>query len=363
MSKSAWKRYFATTPAIVAWIVALGVLTALYFVLANQITPYTTRAIVYARVISLSPEVSGHITDSFTTLKRQYVKQGKVLFVIDPKPFAYKLAIAKNALQITKEKVENLTLQVQNMQKGIAAKQAAFNKIKQDYERFLKLYQDNVVSLQKLQHSYDDMQVKRADLQQSIIEMKAAKQSLGKFVDGVNVHVREARAQLKLAQFYFDKTNMRAPTNGFVENLYLHKGAYVSPGDTKIPFILANTWWVESLVRENGLSTIRMGRPALVVLDLYPGHVFHGRVTSIGHGVEVSAIKPSGNLPEYNSDSTWFQTQQLFPFGVSLSPNELKSLTLRVGSSASVVVLKPDSSLWNGIAHVVMRLKSWWAFL
>lgn len=363
MPQQSWKRYFASTPAIVAWVVTILILIAIYFVIANQITPYTSRAVVYARVISLSPEVSGHITQSFTTLKRQYVEKGKVLFVIDPKPYAYKLAIAKNELEITKENVANLSLQVENMQKGIAAKKAAFIKVKQDYERYLKLYQDNVISVQTLQHSYDDMQIRQADLDQSIIELKAAEQNLGKFVGGINVHVRLAQAQLKLANFYYQKTSMRAPTDGYVENLYLHKGAYVEPGETKIPFILARTWWIESLVRENGLSNIEMGRPALVVLDLYPGHVFHGTVTSVGHGVEVAAIKPSGFLPEYNSDSTWFQSQQLFPFGVKLDPSELKPLTLRVGSSADVVVLKSHMSAWNGVAYFVMWLKSLWAYL
>ncbi|MDF1797115.1 MAG: HlyD family secretion protein [Coxiellaceae bacterium] len=360
---SFWKRWFGSTPAIVSWIIAILIIIALYFVVANQLTPYSSKATIYARVVSISPEVSGNIVASYTSLKQQFVPKGEVLFEVDPRPYADKLAIAKNTLVLTKERVAALTLQVSNLQKGVAAKQAAYIKAKQDYERYNQLYSDNAVSQQDVQHMLAAMEIKRADLAQSKLALKAAKQNLGKTIDGVNVHVRLAQAQLRLAQYYYDQTRVKAPTDGYYENLYIHKGTYAVPGETRIPFILANTWWVEGLVAENGLSNLKMGQKALVTLDLYPGHIYNATVTSIGHGVQVEAIKPSGNLPEYSNDSAWFQAQQLFPFGVTLDSAEQKPLELRVGASGSVVVLRDGHSLWNGFAYFVMWIKSLWAYL
>ncbi|MDF1758964.1 MAG: HlyD family secretion protein [Coxiellaceae bacterium] len=358
-----WKKWFGTTPAIVAWIVCILIIIALYFVVANQLTPYSSKATIYARVVSISPEVSGNIVESYTSLKQQFVPKGEVLFEVDPRPYADKLAIAKNTLVLTKERVAALTLQVSNLQKGVEAKQAAYTKAQEDYERYNKLYSDNVVSQQDTQHMLAAMQIKRADLAQSKLVLKAAKQHLGKTIDGINVHVRLAQAQLHLAQYYFDQTRVKAPTDGYYENLYIHKGTYAVPGQTKIPFILADTWWVEGLVAENGLSNLKMGQKALVMLDLYPGEIFNANVTSIGHGVQVEAIKPSGNLPEYSTKSAWFQAQQLFPFGVTLDPDQMKKLQLRVGASGSVVVLRDGHSIWNGFAYFVMWIKSLWAYL
>ena len=71
-------------------MIGIFIVIALYFVFANQQTPYTSRAVVYARVISLSPEVSGHITKVNMSLHRQFVKKGQVLFVVDPKPYRLK---------------------------------------------------------------------------------------------------------------------------------------------------------------------------------------------------------------------------------------------------------------------------------
>ena len=208
--------------------------------------------------------------------------------------------MAQNQLVLTKENVATLSLQVKNLRHALKAKQADLLKAQQDYERYVKLFKNHYIAQQMVQHAKASLEVSQADVAQAEIALHQAEQTLGKNIDGVNVHVRLAEAKNQLAQFYLNKTQVRAPTNGYVENLYVHKGNYAAPGDTQIPFIIANSWWIEGLVPENGIKNIQQGQKALVVLDLYPGHLFDATVTSVGHGVQVAAIKPTGDLPTYS---------------------------------------------------------------
>ena len=285
------RHYIFSTPTIVAWLVAIIVIIAIYFIFAKHETPYTAKAIVNANVLSLSPEVSGYVTQSSISLRNQFVNKGDLLLTINQKPYQLKVNIAKNQFKIA---------------------------------------------------------------------LQQAKQQTEKNINASNAYVQLVKNKLKLTKLYLNKTQLRAPAAGFVDNMSIHPGDYIVAGESKIPFIVANSWWIEGLTSENSLSNIQVGQPALVVLDLYPGRIFHAKVTSVSRSTLTSA---GNNFAKYNSANSWFQPQQVFPFGLNINPNEQKHLQLRVGATGSVVVLKPGFSIWNGLAYVVMWFKSLWAYL
>ena len=60
--------------------------------------PSTYDASIQAYVVNMAPEVSGHIVE-LNVLDNQQVKQGEVLFQIDPKPYQLSLDQARAAVQ------------------------------------------------------------------------------------------------------------------------------------------------------------------------------------------------------------------------------------------------------------------------
>jgi multidrug efflux system membrane fusion protein len=73
-----------------------------------QVHPQTDDATVRANFIGVAPEVSGHIVE-LPVQDNQFVHEGDLLFVIDPRPYELALERAKAALLLTQKEVDALT--------------------------------------------------------------------------------------------------------------------------------------------------------------------------------------------------------------------------------------------------------------
>ena len=86
------------------------------------------------------------------------------------------------------------------------------------------------------------------------------------------------------------KTHVTAPADGIVSNVTLRPGATVQAGTPLFAIIEANRWWVDANFKETDLARIKVGQPATVRLDMYPGVTFDGIVESISSGSGASFL-------------------------------------------------------------------------
>jgi multidrug efflux system membrane fusion protein len=84
-----------TWPAIL--LIVLVVAAAIAAIWRVDTVPRTDDAYAYADTIGVSPEVSGKIVN-LAVRDNQQVKQGDLLFQIDPRPYQYTLARAQASL-------------------------------------------------------------------------------------------------------------------------------------------------------------------------------------------------------------------------------------------------------------------------
>ena len=73
----------------------------------------------------------------------------------------------------------------------------------------------------------------------------------------------------------------RSPVNGYVIEKHALKGQHVTPGQTLYKIADLSTVWVEADLYEGELPRVRVGAPATVTIDAYPGERFTGRVAFI----------------------------------------------------------------------------------
>jgi Cu(I)/Ag(I) efflux system membrane fusion protein len=74
---------------------------------------------------------------------------------------------------------------------------------------------------------------------------------------------------------------LRSPINGVVLEKPAVEGARFAAGDVLFRLADLSTVWVQAQVAEQDQGALRLGQPAAVTLDAYPGEVFHGRVSFI----------------------------------------------------------------------------------
>ena len=353
---------FRSFRAKLGWLVLIIVILFCYIVIAKQITPFSRSAFINNTVVEISPEVSGQVTEVFKA-NNAFVKKGQPLFQIQKQPYELKVAALESQLSLVISRVEALRVKIKQAEQDLLKNHAILKKSQQYYYQIQQTYKKGAESLEKLQLAQERLQVAKVAVTKAEEQLRVLQDTLGTDIGGVNVHVRQAQANLNTAKFYLHKTTVLAPADGYFENQIIKTGSYVTP-QTKIPFVPTKGWWIEAYFDENSFAKLTVGQPALVSLDLYPGRLFEARVTLIGHGILTKAKQSvyKGYLPMLAAPQTWFTPHRILPIGLQLLEKP-KFTTLRVGASVNVVVLTRQDWFWNGLARFWIWLTSYFNYI
>ena len=90
-----------------AGIVGAAVIAVVLTLLQWETRPQTDDATVRANFVGIAPQVSGHIIELHVR-DNQHVKEGDLLFLIDPRPYEIALERARAALALTHKEVDGL---------------------------------------------------------------------------------------------------------------------------------------------------------------------------------------------------------------------------------------------------------------
>jgi membrane fusion protein, multidrug efflux system len=145
-----------------------------------------------------------------------------------------------------------------------------------------------------------------------------------------DLHAKEAA--LQVARVNLGYTQIFAPADGTVGERQVRAGQLVSPGTQVMPFV-ENIRWVAANFRETQLTNIKVGDPAEVRVDTYPGQVFKGRVLQIAP----ASGSQFALLPPDNATGNFTKVVQRVPVKIALDDSTLTS-KLRPGLSAVVTV-------------------------
>jgi membrane fusion protein, multidrug efflux system len=105
--------------------------------------------------------------------------------------------------------------------------------------------------------------------------------------------LRAQEAALADADVNVGYTTIVAPADGAVGERQVRSGQMVSSGTEVIPFV-DTVKWVQANYRETQLTHIRVGDPAEIRIDEYPGRVFRGKVIDIApaSGLRFAPLAP-----------------------------------------------------------------------
>src|SRR5262250_2159002 len=145
-----------------------------------------------------------------------------------------------------------------------------------------------------------------------------------------DLHAKEAA--LEVARVNLGYTQILAPGDGTVGERQVRAGQLVSPG-TQVMTFVENIRWVAANFRETQLTNIKVGDPAEIRIDVYPGKVIKGRVLEIAP----ASGSQFALLPPDNATGNFTKVVQRVPVKIALDDPTLTS-RLRPGLSAVVTV-------------------------
>ncbi|HTW71377.1 MAG TPA: HlyD family secretion protein [Acetobacteraceae bacterium] len=141
-------------------------------------------------------------------------------------------------------------------------------------------------------------------------------------------------AAYDLARINLGYTRITAPVDGMVGQRLVLPGQYLSTGTQVISIVPLPHVWVIANYMETQLQRIRLGEPATVTVDTFPGVVLHGHVDSWSpaSGAEFALLPPD------NATGNFTKVVQRIPVKIVLDPDPAVQDLLRPGMSVIATI-------------------------
>ena len=350
---------------LIGTLIVLGALASGLLVWRiNYQHPRTNDAMVRANIVGIAPEVSGRIVELHVE-DNQYVKQGDLLYLIDPRPYEAKLAQAKAELMLAEKEVESKRASsgsaestIERLEHLRTAAEAEVKRVEAEDEylhnyldRLEPLVEKQYVTTDQLNQAKSKYAASRAELadarakvlsaQSAIAEAKSESQraiSLIAQVGHVNARIEAARAVVAAAELNVEYCSVRAPFDAYVTNLNTREGEYAKVGTQRFALVDDRHWYVIANFKETYLQSIHPGQEAEVFLVGYPGKRYRGVVSGIGWANYPDNAKQQGVLPEVQRTLNWVILASRFQVRIDISERDSEH-PLRMGMTAFVTVL------------------------
>ncbi|MDF3828653.1 MULTISPECIES: p-hydroxybenzoic acid efflux pump subunit AaeA [unclassified Pseudocitrobacter] len=251
-------------------------------------SPWTRDARFSADVVAIAPDVSGLITQ-VNIKDNQLVNKDQVLFTIDQPRY-------QKALEEAEADV--------SYYKALAS------------EKRREAGRRNQLGIQAMS---------REEIDQANNVLQTVEHQLAK-----------AQATRDLARLDLDRTVIRAPAAGWVTNLNVFNGEFITRGSTAVALVKKNSFYVLAYLEETKLEGVRKGYRAEVT-PLGSNRVIKGTVDSIAAGVtNASSSNDAKGMATIDSNLEWVRLAQRVPVRIHL--DEQQDNIWPAGTTATVVI-------------------------
>jgi len=338
-------------------VLALVVLTLLWYLTGDRYTPYSQQARVQAYVVGVAPKVAGVVTRVWVR-NNQRVEQDQPLFQIDRQSYEIALLRARADLKNAESKAAAARSSIAVAEARLESALANEEKARKDAVRQEKLYKKDPGAI-----SVRRVEVAQATFKQARAKVSAAEADLQEAIErekGSRDRLEAARSSVDKARLDLENTLVRASAAGIITDLRVDVGHYAATGKPVMTLVSDNDFWIEAHFTENNLGHLRSGTPVEFVLDALPGKVFSGRVGSIGLGVSAGQAPPPGTLPTIQNSRDWLRQAQRFPVVIDFDTRQdgLDVDALRVGGQAEVIAYSEDAWLLAMLGRLFIRFMS-----
>ncbi|MEB6633647.1 p-hydroxybenzoic acid efflux pump subunit AaeA [Kluyvera cryocrescens] len=273
-------------------------------------SPWTRDARFSADVVAIAPDVSGLITQ-VVVKDNQLVAKNQVLFVIDQPRYQKALAEAEADVSYYKALAEEKSREAGRRNKlGVSA-------------------------------------MSREEIDQSNNVLQTVLHQMAK-----------AQATRDLARLDLDRTVIRAPADGWVTNLNVYAGEFITRGSTAVALVKQHSFYVMAYLEETKLEGVRPGYRAEVT-PLGSNHVLKGTVDSVAAGVtNASSSVDSKGMATVDSNLEWVRLAQRVPVRIRL--DEEPGNLWPAGTTATVVITGKkdrDASQMTFFQKLALRLR------
>lgn len=276
--------------------------------------PTTVDGRMFQYVIPIVPNVKGQVID-VPIEGTAVVNRGDVLFRIDPTPFQFTVDQLEASIDQAEAQRRLAEIQVERAAGLVRASAGA-----------------------------------QSQLDQWNAELAVAQASIASLT-----------AQLGNAQWQLDETVVRAPYEGFVFNLQLRPGNYVTtiPMASSMSFVSTEIKPLLASFSQSAIRYISVGDEVEMVFRGRPGKVFAGKIARIARGSGSAQLSASGQMMTLTGQPENSRWAVIIEFD---DLAEAETIPQSAGASIIAVYTQKGKPV-HVISKVVMRMNAWMGYL
>nr|VUD28537.1 auxiliary transport protein, MFP family [Raoultella sp. NCTC 9187] len=350
------------------WTVPTAVLGGIVIIGAlilgmNYNFPYTETGKQVFRTVPIVSQTRGRVT-SVPVQANQMLKQGDVLFTIDPTPFQAKVDDLKAQVKAASQDALSLDSALNSARASLDKASAERDRAQREYARFAAghdkgAFSDQMVDTRRQTWKADEAAVAAA--KENVVQ---ARNALHSVVHGENTRVASLLAQLREAEFKLENTVVRAPSDGYVSTVGLRPGTMstalgLAPVMTFVPVTENQSREYVAAFRQNSLQRLQAGEKAELLFPAIPGTVFSAEVVEVLPAIGESQFQGQGKL--LTTDALIGHGRALVVFKVN--DPRLQNYRLPQGPTSKRRSIPDTSSTCRLFVRFLIRMKSWENYL
>ena len=331
MNKTSLLRFLFTTVVVLAAAVLGHALWKRYLY-----SPWTRDGRVRADVVQIAPDVAGLVA-TVPVHDNQFVHKGELLMTIDRDRYIL-------ALQQAEANLAAAEASARAAGAGAAAAAAAISGSKTEYEMFeaqaqrrLQMPEQSVISVEDRQNAVAAANNARAGLQQA----QASHNQASAGAQQALAAVQQAQVAVDLARLNLQRTEVRAPADGYVTNLDVRVGDYAAAGAARMALIDSHSYYIYGYFEETKLPHLRVGDPVNIRLMAGGAHL-KGQIIGIARGI-TDRDNPTGSdlLADVNPTFNWVRLAQRVPVRIAIDTGHLPPEVLIAAGMTATIEVQP----------------------
>lgn len=246
---------------------------------------------IEAPMVDLAPKVTGRVTEVLVR-EGDRVKAGALLVRLDLGETSIAVEREQAGVRAAEARAEDLEAgtrasEVTAIAAEVTDRRAAVALAEKEAERQRFLLERKVGTRRDYDRARTDLERARAALQASQARLNVAREGTRvKQTAAAEAEADRAQAVLKQSVAIARENEIRAPADGVIVHRLAEPGQLVGAGQPAITMAFANRLYVRTFIPETKLGRVRMGMPARVTVDAFPGREFAARITEISPDAE-----------------------------------------------------------------------------
>ncbi|UXJ66656.1 HlyD family secretion protein [Enterobacter kobei] len=292
--------------------------------LMNYNHPYSEMARSYYVSTPIVPLVKGRV-DKVSVTNNQHIKQGEVLFSLDPEPF--------------KQQKDSLQAQLLAEKERLLSFQARLRSAQLDLGRIRELVGKGFGVKRDLDANVANVDDLRAQTNAQVLK------------------IDQVTAQLRQADYDLKQTTVLAPTDGYVLQLALRPGMIATPYLYRptMTFVHASENYFIGWFWQNSMQRLNTGDEAEVVVDGVPGKIFKGRVKSVIPAISAGNVQANSALIDQSSAK---QADRI-AVAIEIIDPEWNKYQMIAGESGQAAIYTHHFHHVSVMRKILLRMASW----